>query len=296
MATATIQATPQRIQPGGTVTVDVTYSLDPGEPTPNDVHVEYQLLGSRSWVHGHGPDIPAGVTPGSSRVSFPAPDDEGTYDIRVRWTFNGDTLVTRTGQFFADNHATAVAPLVAPCPCKVELYRIPVQGGSSVTILQWLAEVLIDNPDDLTLFHSALCVQMPEGVECPTYSIELTDTCEDDAESRVKGERLRGGVILLPGFIDVYGIRAWRQGHIVDHEHALPPNLLSNDCAIAARLLSLVGEIPPLDYGERRGGDRWTSNSAVSWLLARVGLNPGQIPPPPDGMTPGWNAGINQAR
>jgi hypothetical protein len=36
----------------------------------------------------------------------------------------------------------------------------------------------------------------------------------------------------------------------------------------------------------------WNSNSTISWLLARAGLDVESIALPPGGRAPGWRAGI----
>jgi hypothetical protein len=36
----------------------------------------------------------------------------------------------------------------------------------------------------------------------------------------------------------------------------------------------------------------WNSNSVTSWLLARGGIDAAEIPLPPDGRAPGWDAGL----
>ena len=192
MATATIRATPQRIQPDSAVTVRVSYSGNAGDPTPNDIHVAYRRGGASDWREVFGPNIPPGSGIGDLVVTFDAPEDEGTYDVRVQWTLNGEVIVDRMGQFFTDKHARETPPNHRDCPCKVELVRIPVKGGTSITLLKWIAELFINNPDGLTLYHSALRVQIPEGDECPTYCIELTETCDDEEEARVKGEKSQG--------------------------------------------------------------------------------------------------------
>jgi hypothetical protein len=40
----------------------------------------------------------------------------------------------------------------------------------------------------------------------------------------------------------------------------------------------------------------WNSNSVISWLLARSGLDVDRIEPPTGGRAPGWRAGIEVAR
>ena len=40
----------------------------------------------------------------------------------------------------------------------------------------------------------------------------------------------------------------------------------------------------------------WNSNSLISWLIARSGLDVDSIQPPAGGRAPGWQAGIVVAR
>jgi hypothetical protein len=40
----------------------------------------------------------------------------------------------------------------------------------------------------------------------------------------------------------------------------------------------------------------WNSNSLISWLIERSGLNTRKIQPPAGGRAPGWNAGLVVAR
>ena len=47
---------------------------------------------------------------------------------------------------------------------------------------------------------------------------------------------------------------------------------------------------------ELGAGEMWNSNSTISWLLARSGLDVESIPLPVGGRAPGWNAGIVIAR
>jgi hypothetical protein len=42
-------------------------------------------------------------------------------------------------------------------------------------------------------------------------------------------------------------------------------------------------------------GEMWNSNSVISWLLARSGLRPEEIHPPPGGRAPGWGVGLRLA-
>jgi hypothetical protein len=61
----------------------------------------------------------------------------------------------------------------------------------------------------------------------------------------------------------------------------------------AERLLELAPTAPTPVWGrdELRAGEMWNSNSLMSWLLARVGVDVAGIPLPPGGRAPGWDAG-----
>ncbi len=64
------------------------------------------------------------------------------------------------------------------------------------------------------------------------------------------------------------------------------------------RLLRLAPDVPT-PVGERdepRTGDLWNSNSVVSWLITRTGLDPGAIPLSCGGRAPGRDAGVAAAR
>jgi hypothetical protein len=43
-------------------------------------------------------------------------------------------------------------------------------------------------------------------------------------------------------------------------------------------------------------GEMWNSNSVISWLLARSGLETESIEAPAGGRAPGWDAGLVLAR
>jgi hypothetical protein len=76
------------------------------------------------------------------------------------------------------------------------------------------------------------------------------------------------------------------------------PVHLSSNAADARRLLELVPDVPTLVWGrdELRAGEMWNSNSVVSWLLARGGLDTEMIRPPTGGRAPGWKAGLVAAK
>ena len=76
------------------------------------------------------------------------------------------------------------------------------------------------------------------------------------------------------------------------------PLRVSNDVSIAERIVELVSSIPMLVWGrdELRTGDMWNSNSVISWLLARGGVETSTLKPPVGGRAPGWHAGLELAR
>jgi hypothetical protein len=96
-----------------------------------------------------------------------------------------------------------------------------------------------------------------------------------------------------------YEVRRWRDGVIADADEAVAsPQLLSDDPALAYRLLDLVGSRPRPVWGrdELGTGEMWNSNSVIAWLLARSGLPTDTIHAPAGGRAPGWQAGLITAR
>ena len=92
-----------------------------------------------------------------------------------------------------------------------------------------------------------------------------------------------------------YELRRWQNGVIPDVAEAVEsPRQLSDDPRRAQMLLDLVPSAPTPVWGrdELGTGEMWNSNSVVSWLIARSGLDAGSITPPVGGRAPGWNAGL----
>lgn len=92
-----------------------------------------------------------------------------------------------------------------------------------------------------------------------------------------------------------YEVRCWTDGVLPDADQAVGgPRLISEDHALARRLLELTHHVPPLIWGRDQSGtgDMWNSNSVVSWLLVRAGASMNEIDPPPGGRAPGWDAGL----
>jgi hypothetical protein len=94
-----------------------------------------------------------------------------------------------------------------------------------------------------------------------------------------------------------YEVRRWHDGVIPDVSEAVEsPFRFSDDADRASRLLGLVPEVPTPVWGrdEPRTGEMWNSNSLISWLIARSGLEVAAIQPPPAAARPAgapWPAG-----
>ena len=96
-----------------------------------------------------------------------------------------------------------------------------------------------------------------------------------------------------------YEIRRWKNGVIPDLGWAIDsPRIVTEDAETTDRILDLVPRVPTPVWGrdELSTGDMWNSNSVVSWLLERSGVDAGPITPPPNGRAPGWHAGVTVAR
>lgn len=183
---------------------------------------------------------------------------------------------------------------------EVQLYWIPL--GVGTPIVQWNGrtyEALVSrlqrrSPCDL--YHSSLIVT----VDGARYTIEMTPV--PDRNGRTRGVVAEGSVGLrwIGRFrIFRYEIRRWRNGVIPDLAWAIDsPRTLAKDAATAYRILDLVPEVPTPVWGldELSAGEMWNSNSVVSWLLERGGIEVDSVVPPPNGRAPGWDAGVVVAR
>jgi hypothetical protein len=180
-------------------------------------------------------------------------------------------------------------------PATVDLSWIPLGAGQHVVRLSGKlfeavsARVQTRPPCDL--YHSALVVVVPEG----RFVIEQTPVIDGQGDRRgvvlegPVGTRLAGRFRLFR-----YEVRRWRDGVIPDIAAAVSTVRVADDSVIAWRILDLVPSVPPLVWGRdhSRTGDMWNSNSVISWLLARAGVEAAGISPPARGRAPGWQAGI----
>ena len=182
----------------------------------------------------------------------------------------------------------------------IDLYWLPLgAGGHSVRLNGRVYEALIATMQRrrrYDLYHSALEVTTRDG----KFVIEMAPIPDrDGAERGVVAEGPVGSRLARRLRIFRYEVRRWRGGTIPDVAEAVDsPRDLSSDRLVALRLLDLVPQVPRLVWGrdESQANDMWNSNSLISWLLARAGLDVGAVHPPPGGRAPGWEAGLAVAR
>jgi hypothetical protein len=146
------------------------------------------------------------------------------------------------------------------------------------------------------LYHSALQVEVAEG----TFVIEQAPVHDWSGEQRgVVAEGAVGSRWAGRYRIFRYEIRLWLGGHIPDVAEAVDsPRRLTDDEDRARRVLDLVAQVPTPVWGrdELGTGDMWNSNSVISWVIARSGIDTELIKPPAGGRAPGWEAGLVVAR
>jgi hypothetical protein len=196
----------------------------------------------------------------------------------------------------------AAAPLLAPAAsgAGIELYWLPLGAGGWFVKLNgrlWeAAHARLEHRRPLDLYHTALVVRVPEG----RFVVENCWPIPD-GDGPARGVRVQGPVgsrRLGRWRVFRYEVRRWRNGVIADADEAVAsPQLLSDDPAVARRLLALVGALPSPVWGrdELGTGEMWNSNSVIAWLLARGGLPTDVIRPPAGGRAPGWKAGLVMA-
>jgi hypothetical protein len=182
----------------------------------------------------------------------------------------------------------------------VDLYWLPLgAGGHSVRLSGRVFEALTALLGDRRardLYHSALIVHLAGS----SYVIEQTPV--PDARGAERGVT-RGGAVgaSWAGRARVfrYEVRRWQDGVISDLAEAVDsPRRLSDDPDVARLLWRLVPDVPAPVWGrdELGAGEMWNSNSVISWLIERSGLDAASILPPDGGRAPGWDAGIVVAR
>ena len=159
----------------------------------------------------------------------------------------------------------------------VDLYWLPLgAGGRFVRLNGRVYERLaawVQRRPAYDLYHSALHIEVPEA----RVVIEQAPVRDLSGEQRgVVAEGPVGSRWAGRFRIFRYEVRRWRDGVIPDVDEAVEsPRRLSEDPACARRLLELVPQVPTAVWGrdELRAGEMWNSNSLISWLIVRTGLD-----------------------
>jgi hypothetical protein len=182
----------------------------------------------------------------------------------------------------------------------VDLYWLPLgAGGHSV---KWNGRVFeavasrLERRPACDLYHSALVVTIRDA----RFVIEMAPVRDGDGAGRgVVSEGPVGSRLLRRLRLFRYEIRRWPEGVIPDVDEAVDsPQRLTGDASLAQRVLELVPAVPTPVWGrdELRAGEMWNSNSLISWLVVRAGLDLDAIRLPEGGRAPGWDAGLEVAR
>jgi hypothetical protein len=183
---------------------------------------------------------------------------------------------------------------------RVDLYWLPLGAGGHFVrlnglVFEWVTARLARRPT-CDLYHSALVVSVP----LDDYVIEMAPVPDGNGVARgVVAEGSVGSRRAYAARIFRYEIRRWPNGTIPDVAEAIEsPRQLSDDAGVAQRVLDLVPEVPTPVWGrdELEAGEMWNSNSLISWLIVRSGLDVDSVRPPSGGRAPGWDAGIAVAR
>jgi hypothetical protein len=178
----------------------------------------------------------------------------------------------------------------------VDLYWLPLgAGGHSVRLNGQVFEALsawLEKRPARDLYHSALAVSVPEE----TYVIEMAPIPDGNGALRgVVAEGPVGSRWARSLRIFRYENRCWRDGVIPDVAEAVDsPQRLTDDPILARCILDLMPRAPTPVWGrdELRAGEMWNSNSLISWLIARSGIDVESVQLPAGGRAPGWDAGV----
>ena len=179
----------------------------------------------------------------------------------------------------------------------VDLYWLPLGAGGHFVAFNGrvyeTTQAHRQHREPLDIYHTALVVSVPEA----PFVVENAWPIPD-ADKTARGVVVDGpvGFGWLGRFrVFRYEVRRWPDGTIADMAEAVGgAQRVSDDEATARRLLELVPSVPRLLWGRKPPGaaEMWNSNSVISWLLARAGLDMDRIHPPPRGRAPGWATGI----
>ena len=178
----------------------------------------------------------------------------------------------------------------------VELYWIPLGAGAHVVRVSGrLYEALkgvVEHRPQMTLYHSALEIALPDD----RFIIESAPIPNPRGSERGVVAEGPVGIRWLGRYqVFRYEIRVWRGGSIPDLNYAVSsPVRVATDVERAKRVIELAPRVPTPVWGrdELGTGDMWNSNSMISWLLTRAGIDTHRLQPPSGGRAPGWEAGL----
>jgi hypothetical protein len=189
-------------------------------------------------------------------------------------------------------------------PAAVDLYWLPLGAGapSGSRLVRFNGkayeriQALMERRAPLDHYHAGLQVRLGDG----RFVIEVAPSPDQwHARRGVVAEGPVGSRLASLLRLFRYEVRCWFGGTIPDIAEAVAsPVRVSDDPHTAHRLLELVPHVPTPVWGrdELRTGDMWNSNSVISWLIVRAGLPGHEVPLPPHGRAPGWDAGLEVAR
>lgn len=182
----------------------------------------------------------------------------------------------------------------------IDLLWIPLGAGGWFVRFNgrvWeIVQAWREQRDPLDLYHSALEVYVPDS----RYVVENAWPIPD-LRGASRGVVAEGPVFgrSLGRFRTLrYEVRCWRGGTIYDASWAVGgPRRISDDRQMAQRCLRVLSSMPARVWGRRvpEADDMWNSNSTISWVLTRSGIDAAALSPPSGGRAPGWGAGISVA-
>ena len=178
----------------------------------------------------------------------------------------------------------------------VDLYRLPLgASGHSVRLNGRLFEAVAARVQHRRMFdldHAALEVRL--GTE---RFRDRTGSDSRRARRAARCRRGRAGRRALGGADAHPSLRGAALARRSDRRHRLScgqPSQADHDPDVARRLWQSAADLPTPVWGrdELGTGEMWNSNSVISWLITRSGLDVDSIRPPAGGRAPGWQAGV----
>lgn len=178
----------------------------------------------------------------------------------------------------------------------VDILWMPVAAGTGSRLRLWslaaweALDAFAHRRKRASLYHSALKVRTSDAVDftvelTPVFGFEPTPPAMTGPVGFRGADRFR---------LFRYQMRCIRAETLPDEEWVVSQSRLSTDGSVADRIVVAAADVPPLTWGRRPRGcsEMWTSDSAIAWLLRRVGLDAAAVRIPEGGRAPGWQAGL----